>query len=708
MEKREIIQRIAQSTGINVKNVDQTLALLQEGATIPFIARYRKEVTGNLDEVQIQDIQKAFKKLEELLSRKETILKSIEEQGKLTDELRNRISSCYDGNELEDIYLPYKKKRKTRGDMAREKGLLPLAEYIFNQKENNPYTFASKFITEAVTSADEAITGAQDIIAEWVNETEEVRDRLRMMFRKNGVIRSKVEKAKEQEATVYKDYFAFEETLHKCPSHRYLAMMRGDRDGLLRVILDIDSEEAIYFIKKKFITSQGECASIIGEAISDSYQRLLLPSLENQIRNEYKEKADTEAVKVFSDNARQLLLAPPLGQKNIIGLDPGYRTGCKVVCISSTGDLLYETVIYPHEPQRQWTESKDKISSLVDKYDVNAIAIGNGTASRETKELVDEISFSTPVSVFVVSENGASIYSASDVAREEFPDKDVTVRGAVSIARRLMDPLAELVKIDPKSIGVGQYQHDVDQTMLKENLDNTVMSCVNSVGININTASKHLLAYVAGIGPTLSQNIVDYRKEYGHFASRSQLLKVPRLGPKVYEQCAGFLRIRDAENVLDNTGVHPESYEIVYKMAKDMGVKVDQLISDAKLRSSIKLQSYITDKVGMPTLQDILKELAKPGLDPRGEAKAFSFAEGVKTMNDVREGMVLPGLVTNLTNFGAFVDIGIKQDALLHISQITRKFIKSPSEVLKLGQELEVKILGIDEQRKRVNLTLLN
>ncbi|MBP9194714.1 MAG: helix-hairpin-helix domain-containing protein, partial [Saprospiraceae bacterium] len=562
-------------------------------------------------------------------------------------------------------------------------------------------------INELVTNEEEALQGARDIIAETVNEEESCRDYLRNVFRKHGVISSKVVKTKAEEAVVYKDYFEFAEPVQRCPSHRYLAMMRGEQEGMLRVFIDIDEERAVAWLERKFIFTRGDAADQISLAIADGYKRLMVPSIENQIRTEYKEKADEEAIKVFSENLRQLLLAAPLGQKSILALDPGFRTGCKLVCLNERGDLIHNSTIYPHPPQNQWSESQAAIRALVDRYNVDSIAIGNGTASRESRDLVEGIRFDKPIKIFVVSENGASIYSASEAAREEFPDKDVTVRGAISIGRRLMDPLAELVKIDPKSIGVGQYQHDVDQIRLKESLDMTVMSCVNSVGINLNTASKHLLMYVSGLGPTLSQNIVKFREEKGGFTSRNQLKEVPRLGEKAYEQCAGFLRIKDANDPLDNTAVHPESYGVVSKMASDMGVSVKQLIEDPVLRKKIELSRYVTEKTGLPTLQDILKELEKPGLDPRGEARAFAFDASVKTIEDVRAGMLLPGIVTNLTAFGAFVDIGVKQDGLLHISQITRKFIKSPAEVLKLHQELNVKVIEVDVARKRINLSLL-
>ncbi|MFN8319079.1 MAG: Tex family protein [Saprospiraceae bacterium] len=698
---------IANAVGVKMDQVKKTLDLLQGGATIPFIARYRKEVTSHLDEVKIAEIQRAHQKLDELVSRKQTVLEAIDSQGKLTPELRERIEKCMDAIELEDIYLPYKKKRKTKADVAREKGLDELAQLILAQKDKNIFSAAGRFISDLVADEEEALQGARDIIAETVHENENCRDYLRNVFRKHGVISSKVVKTKAEEATVYKDYFEFSEPVQRCPSHRYLAMMRGEQEGMLRVFIDIDEERALDWLHRKFIFTRGEAADQISMAIADGYKRLMVPSIENQIRNEYKEKADEEAIKVFSENLRQLLLAAPLGQKATLALDPGFRTGCKLVCLNERGDLIHHSTIYPHPPQNNWAESQGAIRALVDQYKVSSIAIGNGTASRETRDLVEGIRFDRTVQIFVVSESGASIYSASDVAREEFPDKDVTVRGAISIGRRLMDPLAELVKIDPKSIGVGQYQHDVDQLRLKESLDLTVMSCVNSVGINLNTASKHLLMYVSGLGPTLSQNIVKYREEKGGFTSRQQLKEVPRLGDKAFEQCAGFLRIREAANPLDNTAVHPESYDVVSRMAKDLGVEVKNLVEDPVLRKKINLAAYVTEKTGLPTLQDIIKELEKPGLDPRGEAKVFSFDASVKTIEDVRVGMLLPGIVTNLTAFGAFVDIGVKQDGLLHISQITRRYIKSPAEVLKLHQELNVKVVEVDVTRKRINLSLL-
>ncbi len=702
------IDLINEATNITKGQIKSVLDLLNDGSTIPFIARYRKEATNDLDEVQISDIQKLNKKFEEIDARKETILASIEEQGKLTDELRKRIEESYNLNEIEDLYLPYKKRRKTRADIAREKGLEPLALLIFEQKDIDVQSIAKTFINENVKNEFEAIQGAKDIIAEKINEDEALREWLRGSFRKRAIITSKSFKDKESEAAVYKDYFEFSEELHKCPSHRYLAMMRGEKEGFLRVIIDVEQEDSLAYIEKQYITAKNESSELVKQAIEDGYKRLMILSVENQIRNEFKEKADKEAVAVFTENLRQLLLAAPLSNKNIMAIDPGFRTGCKVVCLNRNGDYLVYENIFPHEPQNNKIGASETLKNLAYKYEIEAIAIGNGTASRETKTLVDNIKFDRKISVFVVSENGASIYSASEVAREEFPNQDVTVRGSISIGRRLLDPLAELVKIDPKSIGVGQYQHDVDQNMLKDSLDNTVMLCVNSVGINLNTASKHLLAYVSGLGPILSNNIIKYRTENGPFASRKDLMNVPRLGVKAFEQAAGFLRIKEAQNPLDDTAVHPESYDLVITMAKDNGVSINELIANKEIRKKIDLKKYVTESKGLLTLKDIMNELDKPGLDPRGEAKAFSFADGITTIDDLREGMSLPGIVTNMTNFGAFVDIGIKGDALLHISQITRKFIKSPAEVLKLQQTVEVKVMSIDYERKRVNLSMIS
>jgi protein Tex len=696
------LQIISDTLGIKANQIESTVKLLDEGATIPFISRYRKEATGSLDEVQVGDIKTQYQKLQELEKRREAILKSIEEQGKMTDDLKGRIEKTYNLTELEDIYLPYKQKRKTRASMAREKGLEPLANELFTQKHKDVEALAAKFLNEQVVTIEDALAGARDIIAERISESENGRNLVRRFFEKEGVIKTKLVKGKETEGIKYKDYFEFDELLSKSPSHRLLAMRRGEDEGFLRLSITPKDEE--YVLKKlddEFLIANNESADEVQKAISDAYERLLAPSIETEFRNLSKDKADEEAIRVFVDNLRQLLLAAPLGQRRVMGIDPGFRTGCKIVCLDQSGTLLYNTTIYLHNE----SEAKRTISDLAKKYDIQAISIGNGTAGRETESLCQGISFERPLSIFMVSEAGASIYSASDVAREEFPDLDLTVRGSISIGRRLMDPLAELVKIDPKSIGVGQYQHDVNQTALKESLDRTVESAVNQVGVNLNTASKHLLTYVSGLGPSLAQAIVSFRTENGQFKSRQQLKKVARLGDKAYEQCAGFLRIREAENPLDNTSVHPESYGVVEKMAKDASVSVPDLIQNKEIRQQIQLSKYVTDKVGLPTLNDIMKELDKPGLDPRGEAKAFQFGN-VKTLEDLHVGMTLPGIVTNLTNFGAFVDVGVKQDGLVHISQITNRFIKSPSEVLKLQQHVQVRIVEVDIVRKRVMLSM--
>jgi protein Tex len=700
------LQLISDSLGIPKNRIESTIQLFDEGATIPFIARYRKEVTGSLDEVQIGDIQTQYKKLQELEKRREAILKNIEEQGKLTDDLRKRIEATYNLTELEDIYLPYKQKRKTRASIAREKGLEPLANEVFTQKHAKVEALAAKFLNEKVETIEDALAGARDIIAEKVNEDEAARNLVRNFFEREGMISSKLIKGKETEGIKYKDYFDFTEPLSKCPSHRLLAVRRGEEEGFLRVAIAPKDEE--FLLKKlddEYLIAHNESADQVHKALEDAYNRLLAPSIETEFRNTSKDKADEEAIRVFVENLRQLLLAAPLGQKRVLGLDPGFRTGCKVVCLDESGTLLHNTTIYPHPPQYQEAEAVEKLKNLVEKYKIQAISVGNGTAGRETEALCRSIKFENNPTIFMVSEAGASIYSASDAAREEFPDYDVTVRGAISIGRRLSDPLAELVKIDPKSIGVGQYQHDVNQTALKESLDRTVESCVNQVGINLNTASKHLLTYVSGLGPSLAQAIVNFRTEKGMFENRAQLKKVPRLGEKAFEQCAGFLRIREAKNPLDNTAVHPESYDIVEKMAKDAKVSVAELIKNAPLRKDIKLQNYVTDKVGLPTLTDIMKELDKPGLDPRGEAKAFEFGN-VRTMDDLSVGMILPGIVTNITNFGAFVDIGVKQDGLVHVSQMANRFIRNPSEVVKLQQQVQVKVIEVDISRKRVMLSM--
>lgn len=704
MEKH--IQLIAQELSLSERKVQNTVGLLKEGATIPFISRYRKEVTGSLDEVQVGAIKSALKKLEELESRRQTILSAIEEQGKLSPELKARIEATYDPTELEDLYLPYKKKRKTKATVAREKGLEPLANTIFEQNNQDVETLALKYLNDDVPDIEEALQGARDIIAERINEDEQARNRIRHAFKRDATIRSKIARNKEEEGAKYRDYFDFEELLSKCPSHRLLAIRRGEEEGLLRVQIGPDEEEALYQLEKIFIQSSGEAAQQIKEAIKDGYKRLLSPSIETEFRNLAKDIADEEAINVFTENLRQLLLAPPLGQKSILALDPGYRTGCKLVCIDRNADLLHNTTIYPHPPQNQAFEAMEIIQSLVDRFNISAIAVGNGTASRETMALCQKIKFTRPIEVYLVNENGASIYSASAIAREEFPDKDVTVRGAVSIGRRLMDPLAELVKIDPKSIGVGQYQHDVNQSKLKESLDTTVESCVNSVGINLNTASKHLLTYVSGLGPTLAKNIIEYRSEHGQFSKRSELKKVTRMGAKAFEQCAGFLRVHNSKNPLDNTAVHPESYPIVEQMAKDLNTNITKLIEDSNLRKQINLRSYITETIGLPTLNDIMDELAKPGLDPRGEAKTFSFADDIKSIGDVQPGMVLPGIVTNITKFGAFVDIGIKEGGLVHVSQLADKFVKDPADIVKLQQQVRVRVMEVDIKRGRVSLSM--
>jgi uncharacterized protein len=700
------VQLIAEVLQLPAKKVSNTIQLLKEGATVPFISRYRKEMTGSLDEVQITDIQKQLNKLEELEKRKETILKAIEEQGKLTDELKQRIQSTYDSTELEDIYLPYKRKRKTRAGVAREKGLEPLAEVLLMQKNNQPETLAEQFLSNEVPTIEDALQGARDIIAEWVNEDETARNRMRKLFSRTATVRSKVARGKDEEGAKYRDYFDYEESLQRCPSHRLLAIRRGEDEGFLRVTIAPEEDEALYQLERIFLKGQGPSSEQVKEAVQDAYKRLLAPSIETEFRNISKEKADEEAIDVFAKNLRQLLLAPPTGQRRTLGIDPGFRTGCKVVVLAENGDLLENTAIFPHPPQSRSREATSTLEHLVRKHGIEAIAVGNGTAGRETMSLLSDAPFAKSLDVFFVNEAGASIYSASPIAREEFPNEDVTVRGAVSIGRRLMDPLAELVKIDPKSIGVGQYQHDVNQSKLKESLDQVVESCVNSVGINLNTASRHLLTYVSGLGPSLAQNIVGYRTDNGQFKSRKELKKVARMGEKAFEQCAGFLRIREAKNPLDNTAVHPESYHIVEKMAADLGCSVQELIESKEQRDQIDLRRYITEKVGLPTLNDILKELSKPGLDPRGKAQPFEFAQGITSIDDLEEGMVLPGIVTNVTNFGAFVDIGVKQDGLVHVSQLANRFVKNPADVVSLQQKVQVKITGIDRKRNRIQLSM--
>lgn len=701
-------KRISEILNINIKYVDNTLQLLDSGCTIPFVSRYRKECTGGLDEVQIARISELNDQMKETSKRKETILKTIHEQGKLTAELEKRINECWEPEVLEDIYMPYKPKRRTRAQIARENGLEPLATIIMLQRDNNLENTAKKYINENVKDEDEAIKGAQDIIAENISEDERSRSQLRGAYRRGAIITSKVIKSKADtdEAAKYSDYFDFSEPLKKCSSHRLLAMRRGERDGILRVNISANDEECVDKLKRLFVRGYGKCSTLVGEAVTDSFKRLLKPSIETEFAAGSKEKADSEAISVFAENLRQLLLAAPLGQKRVMGIDPGFRTGCKVVCLDEQGNLLHHEAIFPHQPHNEQIKASEQIKQMVKKYAIEAIAIGNGTASRETDRFIKTLNFEHEVQIFTVSEDGASVYSASKTAREEFPDKDVTVRGAVSIGRRLMDPLAELVKIDPKSIGVGQYQHDVDQTKLKKSLDLTIESCVNSVGVNLNTASKHLLTYVSRLGPTLAQNIVDYRTANGAFNSRSQLLKVPRLGPSAYEQCAGFLRIPNAKNPLDNTAVHPESYKLVEKMAKDCGCSVAELIADKDKRKNIDIRKYISDNVGMPTLTDIMAELEKPGRDPREHLEEFEFDPNVNTPDDLVEGMVLPGIVTNITNFGAFVDIGVHQDGLVHISQLANKFVSDPTLVIKLHQHVMVKVIGVDHKRNRISLSM--
>jgi protein Tex len=705
----EFSQMIAAELKLPAHRIANTLKLLQGGATIPFISRYRKEATGGLDEVQIGDIQTRYEKLCELSKRKETVLSTIEEQGKLTPELKARISACWSATELEDIYLPFKPKRKTRAEAARAKGLEPLALLLMMQKENNLAAKVRNFVKGEVKDEEDALKGARDILAEQISEDERSRNLMRNQFQRQALIQSKVVKGKEAEeaSAKYRDYFDFCEPLKKCSSHRLLALRRGESEGVLKVnIFPEDEDMCNERLQRLFVRANNECAHQVEEALTDAYKRLLKPAIETEFAALSKEKADEEAIRVFAENLRQLLLAPPLGQKRVMGIDPGFRTGCKVVCLDAQGTLLHNEAIYPHPPKSEYAQAARKIVKLVEQYKIEAIAIGNGTASRETEQFVTSQRYDREVQVFVVSEDGASIYSASKTAREEFPDYDVTVRGAVSIGRRLMDPLAELVKIDAKSIGVGQYQHDVDQTKLKASLDQTVESCVNLVGVNVNTASKHLLTYVSGLGPTLAQNIVDYRTENGPFESRRQLLKVPRMGAKAYEQCAGFLRIPQAKNPLDNSAVHPESYPIVEQMAKDLNCTVADLIKDKELRSKIDLKKYVTDTVGLPTLTDILQELDKPGRDPRQKIQVFEFDKNVRTLDDLQEGMELPGIVTNITNFGCFVDIGIKENGLVHVSQLADRFVSNPADVVRIHQHVRVKVMSIDHERKRIQLTM--
>lgn len=702
----KIIELVARETGISIRQIMAVVHLLGEGASIPFIARYRKEVTGNLDEEQIAAIQSEHEKFSELASRKQTILHTIEKQGLLSDALKSAIEDCWNGNELEDIYLPYKPRKRTRAMIARENGLEPLANLLLQQGFGDIMVVADKYLSENVASVEDALQGARDIIAETINEHKEARERIRRLFAQEAVISSKLIKSKVEEASKYEDYFAYSEKLQKCPSHRLLAIRRAEREGLLRVDISPQEDNALNAISRLFVKNSSQAAMQVKTAGEDAYKRLLKPSIENEFAAESKLKADIQAIEVFKNNLRQLLLAPPLGEKRVLAIDPGYRTGCKLVCLDEQGNLLHNETIYPHKPQEERGPAAKKLISMVSQYKIEAIAIGNGTAGRETEQFIKRLPFDRDIKVYVVSEDGASVYSASPVAREEFPQYDVTVRGAVSIGRRLTDPLAELVKIDPKAVGVGQYQHDVDQKMLKESLDRVVESCVNNVGVNLNTASKHLLTYVSGLGSVLAQNIVDYRKEHGKFTSREDLKKVPRLGPKAFEQCAGFLRIRNAENPLDNTAVHPESYYIVEKMASDLQCSVPELISDKNRRNAVKPENYISNTVGLPTLTDIMHELDKPGLDPRNKVKVMEFAANIFSIDDLSEGMELPGIITNITNFGAFVDIGIKQNGLIHISNMANRFIKDPNEIVKLHEHVSVRIISIDKAKGRIQLSL--
>ena len=726
MENLKIFtQLISSELHLPEHGVENTLKLLDEGCTIPFISRYRKERTGGLDEVQITAISNRLEQLQEIAKRKDTIVRTITEQQKMTPELQKRIDDCWDTTTLEDIYLPYKPKRRTRAQVAREQGLEPLATILMMQREPNPERAAHRFVRDDVSDVATALCGAQDIIAEQVSEDERSRNQVRSAFRREAFIESKVVKAKKDtdEAQKYSDYFEWEEPLKRCSSHRLLAMRRGESEGILRVRITIDDDEATQRLQRNYVRGNGSCQRLVAEAVEDGYKRLLLPSIETEFMNLSKEKADEEAIRVFAENLRQLLLSAPLGQKRVMGIDPGFRTGCKVVCLDAQGTLLHHEAIFPHPPVNHLMQATMHVQDMVKKYQIEAIAIGNGTASRETKQFVQEVlgdgcwimdnsKSQTPNTqhltpqIFIVSEDGASVYSASKVARDEFPNEDVTVRGAVSIGRRLMDPLAELVKIDPKSIGVGQYQHDVDQSMLKHTLDQVVESCVNLVGVNLNTASQHLLTYVSGLGPVLAQNIIDYRRENGAFTSRTQLKKVPRLGPAAFQQCAGFLRIPDSKNPLDNSAVHPESYHVVEQMAKDCNCSVVDLIGNKEKQEKIDIKQYITAEVGLPTLQDIMKELEKPGRDPRQQIEAFEFEHSVQSVEDLREGMELPGIVTNITNFGAFVDIGVHQDGLVHVSQMANRFVSDPTQVVRLHQHVRVKVIAVDLRRQRISLSM--
>ena len=697
---------VTQKSGFESRYIKNLLGLLDEGATIPFISRYRKEMTGSMDEVQVGQVREIYEQFKELEKRKKTVLENIEQQEKLTPELRRQIEHCTDLRELEDIYLPYKPKKQTRASKAKAKGLEPLAAMLMKQDNGDVWDKAARFVKNDVENEEEALQGARDIIAEWVSENDRARNTVRRSFDRMAVVKAKVVKGKEEEGEKFTDYFDYSEPLRRIPSHRMLAIRRGEAEGILKVAIEIPEEETIESLERIFVKGRNESAEQVTMAVKDGYKRLLLSSIETEYLQSGKQKADEEAIKVFAENLRQLLLAPPLGNRRVLGIDPGFRTGCKVVCLDETGNLVHNETIYPHPPQNEVKQAANKITNLVNSYRIEAIAIGNGTAGRETERFIQNLRYDRNIQVFVVSESGASIYSASKIARDEFPQYDVTVRGAVSIGRRLMDPLAELVKIDPKSIGVGQYQHDVDQSKLKESLDRVVESCVNRVGVNVNTASKYLLTYVSGLGPTLAENVVTYIKENGAFRSRSELKKVKRMGEKAFEQCAGFLRIEGAENPLDNSSVHPESYAVAERMAKDLGISLKSLIGNEEACNKIELSRYVNDRIGLPTLKDIVDELKKPGRDPRSVAKVFSFADNIHTIDDLEIGMVVPGIVTNLTNFGAFVDIGVKQDGLVHISEIADKYISNPADVLSLNQHVSVKIVQVDKVRKRIGLSI--
>ncbi len=697
---------ISKSLNLSINNVESTIKLLQDGATIPFISRYRKDTTGGLDEVEVENIKNQYENYKELEKRKEFIVATITEQGKMTTALNDKIANCWDSTILEDIYLPFRPKRQTRAEAARKKGLEDLATWLMKQEFGSPSDRANAFITDEVETTEDALKGASDIVAEWVNEDAQARQDVRRIYEREAEITSRVIKGKEEEGEKYSDYFDFTALLSRCPSHRLLAIRRGESEGFLRVSISPDDDYCISRLIKRFVNNSSEAASYVEDAVKDGYKRLMKPSMETEFVKLSKEKADDAAIAVFAENMRQLLLAPPLGQKRVLAIDPGFASGCKVVCLDEQGNLLHNETIYPHPPRNEFKKAANKVSKLVSTYKVDAIAIGNGTASRETEGFITNLRYEKEVKVFVVSENGASVYSASKVAREEFPDYDVTVRGAVSIGRRLCDPLAELVKIDPKAVGVGQYQHDVDQGKLKKSLDQTVESCVNLVGVNLNTASKHLLVYVSGLGESLAQNIIDYRTENGAFDSRRQLMKVPRLGAKAFEQCAGFLRIPNAKNLLDNSAVHPESYHVVEKMAKDLNCTVEELINDKSLKEKVNLKKYTTETIGWATLKDILEELEKPGRDPRSKVESFEFSPDVKTIADLSEGMVLPGIVTNITNFGCFVDVGIKENGLVHISELANRFVSNPTEVVSLHQYVKVKVLSVDTERKRIQLSI--